>query len=208
VALLDFWTLQSLFGFEQCEPRDSACVGRNQQRSVAVEDYWISHQGRVPVGTVINFVPDTSQAAMLAFMANQPITETPGGGGSTNGQTTAAAETAYYAAMPATPAAQEVKAVNASNQNQYGTPIPAAPSSPAAAASSTPTPSTPYSPVTGSPSGSDLQVVSTPLTSVVQAYDQAKETVQTALNSAAQFPWWLWAGVAAAVIFMQRRNQQ
>lgn len=115
---LTYQQFQSLYGFENCDPKDSACVMRNTQRSVAAQDAWAAAGGRVPAGTTVNFTPDTSAAALQAFMSNQPLTASPGGGGGTSinsqpAQSTAQMEATYYAKLPGTTAAQQVAAVSA-----------------------------------------------------------------------------------------------
>lgn len=81
-------------GSASCDPRDSACVMAGQQRANAAEDAIIS-TSCIPAGTPISFTPDTSQAALNAFMNNNPlavpitvggttVTEIAGGGVSTN----------------------------------------------------------------------------------------------------------------------------
>ena len=63
-------------GREQCDPLDSACVARNQQRVNAAMDLYYNvlakgdTSGAAPSVTI---TPDTSQAATLAFMNNQPV---------------------------------------------------------------------------------------------------------------------------------------
>ncbi len=66
-------------GREDCDPKDSQCVARNQERQIAVEDLWINqymtHPETANLPTPpINLNLDTSQAAYNAFMANQPLT--------------------------------------------------------------------------------------------------------------------------------------
>lgn len=77
-----------------CDPHDSTCVMVGAQKANAAEDAMIS-SSCIPAGTPISFVPDTSTAALNAFMGNNPIaqpitvggttvTEIAGGGVSTN----------------------------------------------------------------------------------------------------------------------------
>lgn len=63
---------------EDCDPRDSACVGRNQQQVNAVQELWNSQylgKSDAQMGPVpkIDVVVDTSDRATNAFMNNQPV---------------------------------------------------------------------------------------------------------------------------------------
>lgn len=69
-------------GSENCDPRDSACVMAGTQRANAAEDAMVS-SSCIPVGTPISFTPDTSQAALNAFMNNTPIAQPVTVGGAT-----------------------------------------------------------------------------------------------------------------------------
>jgi uncharacterized membrane protein YgcG len=40
---------------QNCDPRDSACVGGNAARGSAAQQYWVNHNGLVPAGTVLTF---------------------------------------------------------------------------------------------------------------------------------------------------------
>ncbi len=74
----DYYDLLDQAGRESCDPKDSACVGRNQQRQVAVEDLWLTYSGNSSIANqpapTIHINTDNSQAATAAFMANQPMT--------------------------------------------------------------------------------------------------------------------------------------
>lgn len=75
----DYYDLLDEAGLESCSPRDEACVGRNQQRQVAVEDVWVTQYmthgdtaGKVAPVLTVN--TDNSAWATSAFLANQPMT--------------------------------------------------------------------------------------------------------------------------------------
>jgi hypothetical protein len=73
-----YYDLLASAGQEDCDPKDSACVGRNQQRANAAEDLWISKYMTDPNTANasvpnVSFVPNTSAAATQAFMNNQPV---------------------------------------------------------------------------------------------------------------------------------------
>lgn len=59
--------IASAGGFKTCSPRDESCVLYNEELQAAVENYWTANKERVPVGTVFNFTPDLSQAALNQF---------------------------------------------------------------------------------------------------------------------------------------------
>ena len=70
--------LISASGMEQCDPRDSACVGRNAQRDNAAVDQWMTvmkdpNTANLPVPS-FNVNVDSSAGALNAFMNNQPLT--------------------------------------------------------------------------------------------------------------------------------------
>jgi hypothetical protein len=75
----DYYDLLNASGIEQCDPRDTECTMRNAQRANAVEDLWTStymqHADTATQATPqINVNLDTSQAALNAYNANQPLT--------------------------------------------------------------------------------------------------------------------------------------
>lgn len=75
----DYNDLLAESGRESCDPKDSACVGRNEQRQVVVEDLWINQfmthadTANLPAPH-ITVNTDNSAAATSAFMNNQPLT--------------------------------------------------------------------------------------------------------------------------------------
>lgn len=58
-----------------CDPHDSTCVMVGAQKANAAEDAMLS-SSCIPPGTPISFTPDTSAAALSAFMGNQPVQPT------------------------------------------------------------------------------------------------------------------------------------
>lgn len=74
----DYDDLLGASGIEQCDPRDTGCVLRNQEKSTAAVDLWMTYMkdpntANLPTPQV-NFTTDTSPAAVAAFLNNQPVT--------------------------------------------------------------------------------------------------------------------------------------
>ena len=74
----DYYDVLRATGIEDCDPRDSACVARNQQRDNAAVDYWLTVMGNPDTASQptpkITVGLDTSQYALNQFMNNQPLT--------------------------------------------------------------------------------------------------------------------------------------
>jgi hypothetical protein len=64
---------------QNCSVFDSACVASNQQISDALND--LVDGGCIAPGTPISFTPNTSAAAVNAFMSNTPVNTLPTVGG-------------------------------------------------------------------------------------------------------------------------------
>jgi hypothetical protein len=74
-----YYDLLAAAGQENCDPKDSGCVARNQERANAVEDTWITQYMTNPntanmSAPAITVNLDRSQSAVDAFMNNQPLT--------------------------------------------------------------------------------------------------------------------------------------
>ena len=74
----DYYDVLRATGIEDCDPRDFACVSRNQERDNAAVDYWQTvmkdpNTANLPTPN-ISVTLDTSQAAQQAFLNNQPLT--------------------------------------------------------------------------------------------------------------------------------------
>lgn len=156
-----YYDLLDQAGRENCDPKDSGCVGRNQQRANAVEDLWISQYMTDPntanlQAPKIQIAVDTSEAAKNAFMANQPV------------------EGSAYVYQGSTP-----------------TYVP---------------------PPTPAPTPVQAPVKAAAPNVVNSAGAQNAPGVQTMIGSGApsvgfalpDLPWYVWAGGAAAVLFMMR----
>jgi hypothetical protein len=104
-----YYDLLDQAGREDCDPRDSACVNRNTQRVVAVQDLWAQYLSNPATANQaapqIKINVDTSQAAQAAFMANQPITSQTVSVGGGSAQTVGQLETTGIYAKPQTVAA-------------------------------------------------------------------------------------------------------
>jgi len=73
---MDYYDLLAQVGMEQCDPRDSACTLRNEERTDAVRAVWaqyMSSSSGAPAGTVISVNLDTSAAALSRYMNNQVV---------------------------------------------------------------------------------------------------------------------------------------
>ena len=72
VPLMSYYDLLAQANLQNCDPRDSACVANNVSRQAAVEQFWVSHNEKVPVGTQLSFAPLSTAQVNDFYSATNP----------------------------------------------------------------------------------------------------------------------------------------
>lgn len=186
----DYWDLYNATNPESCDPKDSACVARNQAKANATEDLWVSQYMTNPAtadAAVPQFTVNTGnqQALTSAFMANQPV------------------EASIYIPPPPAPVATTNTVGSSRGVTTVTTPATVTNKPPIA----------PTNPTDKSAGGRATQYVSSPINSAptdnvinsggVQSLptDAPGAFHLTDLSLLAVVPWWGWALGAGALLF-------